>query len=64
MKNYLIRLWNVILFLFIWIGIPYQMSDSLNDNTWYVLLLFTWLPAGYIVIYLADKQSVLINRDK
>tara|TARA_R110000796_G_scaffold4777_1_gene18172 strand:+ start:421 stop:624 length:204 start_codon:yes stop_codon:yes gene_type:complete len=57
LRDYLVRIWNVILFMFIWIGVPTFIVDYTGDERWYVLLLFTWVFAMVILSYLMDDRQ-------
>jgi len=54
MKEYLRRLWNVLVFFGIWWGIPFYLVYTYDDGAFFVFILFTWIPAGFITLYLTE----------
>lgn len=55
MKEYLRKVWNVVLFFGIWIGIPYYFVHTYNEPNFFIGIMFMWLPAVLISMYLNDK---------
>jgi hypothetical protein len=55
--SYLKRLWNVLVFFGIWWGIPFWFTHHFNDGVCLMLLLFTWIPAGAITLYLSEDNG-------
>tara|TARA_R110000851_G_scaffold71614_1_gene159185 strand:- start:6091 stop:6264 length:174 start_codon:yes stop_codon:yes gene_type:complete len=56
MLDYLIRLWHVILFILIWIGLPWVLAIYTGEQVTWMLIFLTWFPAGFIVDYLSDDK--------
>lgn len=54
--NYWTRLRDVITFIIVWLAIPLYLEQCRDVNAGvYVLLLLTWIPALFVVIYLNDS---------
>lgn len=52
------RKWlNILTALFIWVGIPYYLATTHQDEIFYSLLFLTWIPACLIFSYLDDEQN-------
>jgi hypothetical protein len=52
--DYLRRLFNVIIFFFIWLGIPIGLSQLFDNSSHMLWAMITWLPAFSIAIYLDE----------
>lgn len=51
MKHYLFSLLIILTFIGIWLGVPYLLYSTTKDFGVFSILLFTWIPALLIVIY-------------
>lgn len=54
MKNYIKKIWTIIIFLSVWIGIPHYLAITYDQPVFYIMLIGMWLPALFIVLYLEE----------
>ena len=54
--SYFKRMWNVILFFSIWVGVPYLIYRYTGIESWLILVMIMWLPALGIVLYLESED--------
>tara|TARA_R110000850_G_scaffold178303_1_gene304257 strand:+ start:489 stop:668 length:180 start_codon:yes stop_codon:yes gene_type:complete len=56
-RSYIKKVWDVILFFGIWIGIPVFLANHTGENTWYISMVIMWLPAWMITTYLLENNN-------
>lgn len=57
MKEQLRKILNVIIFFGIWIVLPMYLAERADNMGFYLLMLFTWFPALFIVLYLNESEE-------
>ena len=48
------RIFIVIIYLAIWFGLPHYLAVTHNTTGFYGLMIFTWIPATLIALYIED----------
>jgi len=50
--KYLNKIWILFVYFGIWFGIPHWLVVYNENIDFYMMVLFMWVPAGYVVAYL------------